>query len=88
MYETPAYVFRIVFMAGVVIAMLYGIETIARASEVFIVAATVVFVFSFVLLLRDVMLDYLLPVLESGVAPVLRAPSFCPVILPCPSPRC
>ena len=73
MHETPVIIILIVFYAALVIAALYGIEAIARASEIFFVFVTVTFIISIVLILPEVKVQYILPVFENGTGSVLKA---------------
>ena len=76
MQETPVFVINLLFIAAIVVAVLYGIEVIARASELFIVLVTVLFALTFVLLLTDIKPAYITPVFEGGIGPVLRGSYF------------
>ncbi len=76
MCETPTYILSIVFMVGVVVALLYGIETIARSSELFLIIVSLLFGFTVILLLNNMRFDYMLPVLEKGIAPVFKGSVF------------
>ena len=70
--ETPIYILSVVFMAAVVIAVLYGIETIARASELFIYFVTALFLITMLLVSPNSKIEYLQPVFEKGVVPALK----------------
>lgn len=72
MPETPAEVINLLFIIAVVIAVLYGIETIARVSEIFILLASVLFFIAMVFVSPNIKIQNILPVLEKGVTPVLR----------------
>lgn len=76
MHETPPVLINMFFIAGLVIAVLYGIESIARASELFIIVVTVLFSISIVMLFTRVDFDNMLPVLEDGIVPVLKGSYF------------
>jgi spore germination protein KB len=76
MHETPLYVLNFAFVAAVVIALLYGLEAIARASEVFFLLIAVIFFISIALVLPQAKLEYMLPVFENGLAPVLKGSFF------------
>jgi len=73
--ETPEYAINGLFIAGVVIAVLYGVEAFSRASEVFIVLICIMY-FSALLVLPKVNIQNLQPVLENGIIPVLKASVF------------
>lgn len=72
MYETPEYVINMLFMIAVVIAILYGIETIARASEIYFIFVLILSVLTVILVSPNANLDNLQPVLENGIVPVLK----------------
>jgi len=73
MYDTPIPVINFLVEAALVVAALYGIETIARASELFIKFITVLFFLSMILVVPNAKAEYILPILENGVAPVLKS---------------
>lgn len=70
--ETPTYVINLLFVIAIVIAMLYGLETIARVSELFIRFASMLFFFAMILVLPNAKIDNIKPILENGFSPVLR----------------
>jgi spore germination protein KB len=72
MPETPAPVTILLFIAVIVIAAFYGIESVARATEIFITVFTVLFASSMLLVLPNARIEYILPVLEDGITPVLN----------------
>jgi len=72
MPETPEYFINMVFIAAVVIALLYGIEVIVRSYEIFIYLISFLFVVSMIMVLPNAKIDYLLPVFEKGIAPTLK----------------
>jgi spore germination protein KB len=76
MHETPVLVINMLFMAGIVIAVLYGIETIARASELFIIFVSAIFFIFIILLVKSIKLEYITPMLENGFCPVLKGSFF------------
>ena len=84
MCETPRYILMIVFVVGVVTALLYGIETIVRSTELFLPVASFLFAITFVMLLNNVKFENIQPVLENGVTPVLSGSVFlsCYISLP------
>lgn len=81
MHETPLYAVNFLFVAAFVVAVLYGIEAIARLSELLVVFVTVVFCVTFLLLLTDIKPEYMTPVLENGIGPVLRGSYFLSCII-------
>lgn len=72
MPETPEIVINLIFIIVIVIAELYGIETIARASEIFIYVFSSLFILTIILVLPNAKIDNLLPVFEKGFAPALK----------------
>lgn len=70
--ETPVYFINTLFIATVVIALLYGIETIARSYEIFIPFVSILFILSMILVLPNARIQNILPVLENGFSPVLK----------------
>jgi len=72
MPETPVYIINLLFIIAVVIALLYGIEAIARASEMFFYVIIVMFTFSMLFVSPKVDMDNMLPILEKGMTPVLK----------------
>jgi spore germination protein KB len=76
MRETPITVIVVLFIAGVVIAMFYGIEVIARASELFTVFVTVFFILLIALAFKDIKTEYMTPVLERGFFPPFKGSFF------------
>ena len=76
MPETPVLIPQTVFIAVIIVGLFYGIETVARASEVFITVFTVLFLGFVLLVLPNAKVDYILPVLENGISPVLKGSIF------------
>jgi spore germination protein KB len=72
MPNTPPYSINILFVIAVVIALLYGIEVMARASEIFLYIIVIMFVLSMILVAPNIDVNNLLPVLEKGIIPVLK----------------
>ncbi len=72
MPKTPAYIIQMVFVATVAIAVLYGIEAIARASEFLLYFASFLFILVMVLSLPNVKIENLLPIFEKGIAGSLK----------------
>ena len=73
LHETPVIFILILFYAALVIAALYGVEAIARTTEIFFIFVTVAFITSIVLILPEVKIQNILPVLENGPNPILKA---------------
>jgi spore germination protein KB len=72
MPETPPYIINLVFSAAMVVSLLYGIEAIARASELFFYVIIVILTFSMILVIPNIDLNNILPILEKGVIPPLK----------------
>jgi spore germination protein (amino acid permease) len=72
MPETPSYAINTLFVTVVVIALLYGLEAITRAFEIFIYLILPLFALSMLLLIPNIKVDYLLPVFEKGITPILK----------------
>ena len=81
MHETPLYAVNFMFAAAFVVAVLYGIEAMARLTELLVVFVMVVFCITFLLLLTDIKPEYATPVLENGIGPVLRGSYFLSCII-------
>lgn len=73
MPETPAYIINSLFVAAVVIALLYRIETIARASELFVYIASILVILTMILVSPNAKPENLQPVLEKGIVPVIKS---------------
>lgn len=71
-YETPQIFINMVFLAAAVIAILYGLEAIARSYEIFIPFIFVLFLLSMILVLPNAKIDNLLPVFEKGITQLLK----------------
>ncbi|HAN09564.1 MAG TPA: spore gernimation protein KB [Clostridiales bacterium] len=76
MPETPAYAINSLFVIAFVIAVLYGIETIARASELFIYFASILFFLAMILVLPNAKIENIQPVFEKGIIPILKSSVF------------
>ena len=76
MPETPVYVLNSVFFIAIVIAILYGIETIARASQLFMYSASFLFILAMVFALPNARIENLQPVFEKGIIPILKSSIF------------
>lgn len=73
MPETPEYVINLVFTATIVIALLYGLEVIARTSELLIYFASFLFLLAMVLVLPNAKIENLQPVFQKGFFPILKS---------------
>ncbi len=72
MHETPVPIITMLFVAALIISVYYGIEAFARATEIFYIFVTALFVISMVLVLPNSNLRYITPVLENGFTPILK----------------
>lgn len=72
MHETPSYIISALYVIAFAIAALYGIEAIARASEIFIKFVTVFFFISMFMVLPNAKLNNILPVFENGLTPIFK----------------
>lgn len=70
--QTPAYVIVLFYAIAIVIAILYGLETIARATELLAVFALGLFCIAMLLVSPNIKFENMLPTLENGIAPVLK----------------
>jgi len=75
LHETPVYAINGLFIAVIVVAVLYGVEAFARTSELLMKGVFIAF-FIALLLIPKVNIQNLLPVLENGFVPVLKASVF------------
>ncbi|MDD9270588.1 GerAB/ArcD/ProY family transporter [Paenibacillus sp. GCM10023248] len=73
MPETPLYAILLLFLAVVLLAIHSGLETIARAVEVFFPLLVLLVLVLFVGLLPKMHIEHILPVLEFGYKPIVRA---------------
>lgn len=76
MPETPVYVINLLFVIAIVIAVLYGIETIARVSELFIYFASSLYILAMIFILPKVRIENLQPIFEKGMIPILKSSVF------------
>ncbi len=76
MSKTPVYIINLIFVFVIVIGVLYGLETIARASEVFIFVSSFLFIVSMLFVLPNAKFENLQPVLENGIIPILKSAVF------------
>lgn len=71
MPETPEYAINILLVAAIVIAILFGIECIARASEIFIPFVSILFILSMLLVTPNAHIYNIIPIFEKGMKPIL-----------------
>lgn len=76
MPETPMYVINLLFVAAFVIASLYGLETYARASEVFTFLFLVIFFMAMLFVSPNIQIQNLQPIFEHGLIPIVKSSVF------------
>ena len=76
MPETPPAVINILFFGALIIAVRYGIEAYARASEIFYFFVTALFIISVILVVPNAKIEYIRPVVERGFTPILKGSIF------------
>ncbi|MEF3303268.1 GerAB/ArcD/ProY family transporter [Paenibacillus sp. GYB003] len=72
MPETPVQAIHILFIALVVLACKYGLETFARSAEIFLPWIVLFLVALALFVAPQIKADNLMPVLENGFAPVVK----------------
>lgn len=72
MPETPTYAITVMFGVALIIAIMYGLEVITRASEIFFIIVCLVFIASMGLVAPNMKVNNLLPVMEKGITPILK----------------
>lgn len=72
MPETPAYIIDMVFVIVIVIALLYGLEAIARSYEILLYFMAILFILSMILVFPKAKIENLQPVFENGIGAILR----------------
>jgi spore germination protein KB len=70
--EIPMYVINAVTIITLTIALLYGIEAIARSAEIFIYIMSFMIILTLVMVCPNADVRNILPVLEKGMTPVLK----------------
>lgn len=73
MPETPATVINAVPAAVAAIALLYGLEALARSYDIFIYFISFLFVIAMMMVLPNARIENLLPIFEGGIIPVFKA---------------
>lgn len=74
--EMSPYAINSLLIISAVIALLYGIEVIARFSEISAFLISVIFLASMLFVLPNAKIDNLQPLLEKGIAPILKSSFF------------
>lgn len=72
MHETPVTIINLAFIIAVCAGMWYGLEAVVRAAELFLPVISVLFALAMILVMPQMEPDYLMPVLEFGVTPILK----------------
>ncbi|MCX7614578.1 MAG: endospore germination permease [Clostridiales bacterium] len=73
MTETPLYALHFVFVICLMVGLLYGLEAIARSSEISIFIVSGLIIFAMLMNLPNINPKNLLPVLEEGFTPIIKA---------------
>ncbi|WP_048600733.1 GerAB/ArcD/ProY family transporter [Rubeoparvulum massiliense] len=71
--ETPIYAIYLIFMLVILLAITYGIESLARTAELFLPGVLTLLILLFLFLLPEVKLDEMLPMLENDMKSILHA---------------
>ncbi len=72
MLGTPLYALNLLLTLALIIGILYGIETIARSAEIFIVIVIILVILMLSLNIQNIKMENILPALENGIAPTLK----------------
>lgn len=70
--NTPIYAINTIILIALVMGLLYGIEAIAHASEIFAYVVTFMLILGLMMVSPNAKVENLLPVFEKGVTPVLK----------------
>ncbi|PYG90342.1 spore germination protein KB [Ruminiclostridium sufflavum DSM 19573] len=70
--DLSAYTVNILFLAVIVIALLYSFEAVARALIIFFYVSIITFTLSIALVTPNMDINNLLPVMEQGILPVMK----------------
>jgi len=81
MPETPIEAINLLFVGIIVLGVRLGLETIARAGEIFFPWLLLLFVFLFISLIPQIDFKYMQPILENGIKPIIRG-SFATMTFP------
>lgn len=73
MPETPDFAINTLFLAAVVVTVLYGIEAIARFSEITIYFVLILFFSAIVLVSPNASIENIFPIFEKGIVPSLKS---------------
>lgn len=70
--QTPMYVINILFASVIAVALLYGLEAIARTTEVLFIFIFPTFILDMILLIPNAKIDNMFPIMENGIGTVLK----------------
>lgn len=84
MPETPPYAVSFLFSTALIIGLLYGIKTIARASELFLFFVSTLLLLSIVLVIPKIEVSNVKPIFENGIVPTLKASLYLSSVLTFP----
>lgn len=70
--EISPYPINILFVASLVIALLYGLETMCRAITVYFMILFPLYITTLLMLIPNIKVDNILPIFENGISPVLK----------------
>lgn len=71
MNGTSKYYINALFVVVLAIALIYGLETVARAREILFIVTLAFFIITLLLLVPEFKFDNLFPILENGASPVV-----------------
>jgi len=71
--ETPDYIIDFFFILATTVAVLYGLEAFARASEIFFYVVIGLFFMEMLLVAPNAKIENIFPILENGLAPVFSS---------------
>ncbi len=69
--EASTYLVNTLFIAALVIALLYGLETMYRAATIFFYFLFPLYICTLLFLIPNIKVENLLPIMENGISPVL-----------------
>ncbi|MGE5677453.1 MAG: GerAB/ArcD/ProY family transporter [Pseudomonadota bacterium] len=72
MPEASSFPINALFVTAVIIALLYGIEAMCRACEIFFMFLFPLYLFSMAMLAPNIEVKNLMPVMENGIIPILK----------------
>lgn len=72
MKGTSNYYINVLFVAVLAIALLYGLEAMSRATEIFFMIGFPLMILSLIMLAPQIKVDNLLPIMENGITPAIK----------------